>query len=149
MHPRVEPDAEAIVDDLLENPVSCILCGQSVTVVNEHFLAIYKNIERRVISSHSQLFPEIIPYPEIVIPDQVVHGHTAPDKFIQRREDPVKALRNDSPVFDPRIEEITHDEELACILPDRSEECDQAIFLRPLFLFRPEPQVRIGYEVRF
>ena len=103
VQPPVEPDGQPVSQEGFDKPISEIVLGESIAMVQIHTASLNVRLERCHMDLHPELFREEILYPTIVVPDQEFHRNAPIGKSLQCCKRAVKPLRYDSPVFEPEI----------------------------------------------
>ena len=111
MDPLKQPDVEAVMQDFAHQPVVPVFGDHAITVADQHALALMLHIQLTVYCFDADLFFQERPQPEIVITRQIHDMCTAFDQARQFVKDTEVLLEDSAPVFEPEIEQITHDVE--------------------------------------
>jgi len=147
MKEGIQPDAERISENLLQDLVADVFVSQSIAVVEEELRSVNRHGERFGENLDAQFRVKKITQPEVVISSKIVDLDSLLNQIGKLRQQSMIALRDHRSVFEPEVEKIAEDKKTVAVRLHHLEELDQLPFFL-FFYFRPiNPEMGIGYEV--
>ena len=142
-----QPLVELALKHFFQKLVAFVAWPSAIAVDKEKLLTLDSLDDRLTVHLKSDFIVQVAETPKVVVADEHVNGDARIGELGQLALQPYEALGNHRLVFEPKVEQVTHQVELFAVRTDTIKEAQQLALALLAVFERRNAQVEIGDEI--